>query len=197
MNKRENIPVITTRRGQISNKDKLFLQQIADDLLAVLPVGAVADVYPVASLRVVLPDELVERTVLLDPLKPPLAFLQVAVDAKVGRLALDVLGVMHAAHGMIEACATVAGAYLDRFLHRVAQRLEYMVNQRTHGTHLVHTRGVDDAEPLGGCAVAQFFEGKVFTNFRRHLHRLYEFQHLYRPSVSSPPAPARWHESRR
>ena len=56
-------------------EDTLFLLKVVDDLLAILSVGTIGDVYPVTSLLVVLPDELVEVAVRLDPLKPPLAFL--------------------------------------------------------------------------------------------------------------------------
>ena len=70
----------------------LFLKQAVDDLLAVLAVTAVADVYPVAArLGVLLPDKLVEVAVLLDPFEPLATLLNVAVDAEVSRLALDVL----------------------------------------------------------------------------------------------------------
>ena len=107
------------------------------------------------------------------------------------------LGVRDTSHGLIQSCATVAGAYLDGFLHGVAEWLEYMVNQCTHGAHLVHTGSVDDAEPPGGRAVAHLFEGEVLANSGRHLHRLYESQHLCLPSVSSPPARAQWHGNRK
>ena len=51
----------------------LMLQQVTDNLLPVLVVGAIADMYPIAPLGVVLHDELVEDDMRLDPIKPPLA----------------------------------------------------------------------------------------------------------------------------
>jgi len=177
--------------GEYIMKNTLFLLKVVDDMLAVLSVGTIGNMYPVGALPVVLPDELVEVAVRLDPLEPPLALLQVAVDTEVCGLTLNVLGVADTAHGLIEARAAVAAANLDRFLHCVAKRLEYVVYQRTHGAHFIYTRGIDDAEPLGGRAVAHLFEGEVLANSGRHRHRLYESPHWYLPSVSSPQARAR------
>ena len=84
--------------GEYIMKNTLFLLKVVDDLLSVLAVGTVGDMYPVASLRVVLPDELVKLAVRLDPFEPPLALLQVAVDTQVCRLALDVLTTRNTAH---------------------------------------------------------------------------------------------------
>ena len=56
-------------------KKMLFLQQIVDHLLAVMPVGTIGDMHPVVALAVVLPYQLVEVAVRLDPLEPPLALL--------------------------------------------------------------------------------------------------------------------------
>ena len=84
-------------------KKMLFLQQIVDDLLSISSVGAVGDVYPIVSFRIVLPDELVEVAMRLDPLEPPFAFLHVAVDAEVCRLAILVLRVAHATDGIVQS----------------------------------------------------------------------------------------------
>ena len=52
----------------------------------------VADVHPVvASLGILLPDELVEVEMLTDVVEPPAAFLHVSVNAEVCRLAFQVL----------------------------------------------------------------------------------------------------------
>ena len=51
----------------------------------------ITDVYPIGAFRIMLPDELIEIEVCLDPLKPPFTFLQVTVDAEVCRLSCDVL----------------------------------------------------------------------------------------------------------
>ena len=84
----------------------LFLLQIVNHLLAVLPECVIADVYPIASrLWVVLPDELVELTMGLDPFEPPLSFLDVAIDAKVGCLSCQVLTVRYATHCLVQ-CLT-------------------------------------------------------------------------------------------
>ena len=84
-------------------KKMLFLQQVVDDLLTVSTICAVGDVYPVVALRIMLPDELVEVTMRLDPLEPPLAFLHVAVDAEVCRLAILVLRVAHTTDGIVQS----------------------------------------------------------------------------------------------
>ena len=81
----------------------LFLQQVVDDLLTVATVCAVGDVYPIVAFRVVLPDELVKLAMALDPLKPSFAFLHVAVDAEVCRLAILVLRVAHTTDGIVQS----------------------------------------------------------------------------------------------
>ncbi len=87
----------------IMKKKMLFFQQVVDDLLSISSVGAVGDVYPVVALRIVLPDELVEVTMRLDPLEPPLAFLHVSVDAEVCRLAILVLRIAHTTDGIVQS----------------------------------------------------------------------------------------------
>jgi hypothetical protein len=59
----------------LMKKKMLFLQQVVDDLLSVFAVGPIRHMHQVVALRVVLPDELVEVAVALDPLEPPLALL--------------------------------------------------------------------------------------------------------------------------
>ena len=77
----------------------LLFQQVADDVSAVLAVGAVADVHPVGALGVVLPYQLVEVAVLHDPRHPLAALLLVTIYAEVNGLALCVLRVCHTAYG--------------------------------------------------------------------------------------------------
>ena len=84
-------------------KKKLFLQKIVDDLLTVTTVGSIADMYPIVALAVMLPDQLVEVAMALDPLEPPFAFLHVAVDAEVCRLAILVLRVSNTADGIVQS----------------------------------------------------------------------------------------------
>ena len=62
-------------RMRISDIVNLFLQQIIDDLPAVLAVGTIGDVDPIGASLAMLPDELVELAVRLDPFEPPLALL--------------------------------------------------------------------------------------------------------------------------
>ena len=97
-----------------------FLQKVIDDLLPVLAVGAERDVNPVATLGVMLHNELVEDDVRLYPIKPPLAFYLVAVDAEVGSLSVHVLAVYRASDGHIQFLAPVSAAYLDFLAHRIA-----------------------------------------------------------------------------
>ena len=120
-----------------------------------------------------LPDELVELAVGANPFKPPLALLDVAVDAEVSGLTREVLAVAYTAYGTVQLRTTVARANLDGFAHRVAQWLQYVVNQCAQGAHLVNARGIDYAQLLSGCGVAQLFQREVLTNSGRHDHRLY------------------------
>ena len=129
----------------------LFLQQVADDLSAVLAVGTVRDVHPVRASRVMLHDELVEVAVVHDPRHPLATLLDVAVDVDVCRLALDVLRVADTAHRLVQTRTAVAAADVHGFVGPVPQWLQYVVNQSAHRTHLVNTWSVDDAQLLGGC----------------------------------------------
>ena len=84
-------------------KRPLFLNQIVDHLFAVLPVGAIADVYPIgASPRVLLPNQLVKLAMGLDPFEPPLALRQIPVDAQVSRFSSHVLAVRYTTDGHIQ-----------------------------------------------------------------------------------------------
>ena len=76
----------------------LLFQQVADDVSAVLAVGAVAYMHPVGTLRVVLPDELIEVAVVHDPRHPLAALLLVTIYAEVCGLALGMLTARNAAH---------------------------------------------------------------------------------------------------
>ena len=97
-----------------------MLQQVTDNLLPVLAVGTIADMHPIVPLGVVLHDELVEDDVRFYPVKPPLALQLVAVYAKVGGFAVQVLAVTDSTDSGIQPWATVAAAYLYLLTHRVA-----------------------------------------------------------------------------
>ena len=86
----------------IMKKKMLFLQQVVDDLLSIPAICPVGDVYPIVALAVVLPYQLVKVAMRLDPLEPSLAFLHVAVDAEVCRLAILVLRVTHTTDGIVQ-----------------------------------------------------------------------------------------------
>ena len=97
-----------------------FLQESVDDIPAVLAEvwEDKRDMHPTApGLWILLPDELVERQMVLYILKPLAALLDVSVDAEVCRLAFQVLGVVHAANGFIEFLTAETAAYLDGFVH--------------------------------------------------------------------------------
>ena len=136
---------------------------------AVLSVGAEADVHPVGAFAVMLPDELVEVAVLHDPRHPLAALLDVAVYAEVCRLALDVLRVRDATHGLVQLWATVARAYLDCLAHSVAQGLQHVMHQGAQIAHLVNARSVDDVLLLGGCAGGQLVHREILPASCRHL----------------------------
>ena len=141
----------------------LFFQQVVDDLLTVSTICAVGDVYPIVALRIMLPDELVKLAMRLDPLEPPFAFLHVAVDAEVCRLAVLVLAIPHPAHGGIQSQTPVAAANLDRLSHRLAQRLEYLMHQRTQINHVRLSRLVADALRLRRRTRCQFLQREILT----------------------------------
>ena len=114
----------------------------------------IADVHPPgAGLGVVLPYQLVEGQVVADIVKPLAALLQVATDAKVGGLALHVLAVVNAAHGLVERLAAESGAYRDGFAHRHAQGFQYVFGQIGEVYLLLCRWFVVDAQ-LGGCLAA-------------------------------------------
>jgi hypothetical protein len=82
-------------------KKKLFLQEIVDDLFSVFAISPIRYMHPVGAFRIMLPYQLVEVAMRLDPLEPPLTFLHVTVDAEVYRLAAHVLAVAHTSHGIV------------------------------------------------------------------------------------------------
>ena len=111
-----------------------------------------------------LPDELVEVAMTLDPLEPPLALLQVPVDAEVCRLTVLVLAVPHPAHGLIQSQTPVAAANLNRLSHRLAQRLQYPMHQRTQIDDIRLSRLVTDALRLRRRTRCQFLQREVLTD---------------------------------
>jgi len=96
-------------------------QEIIDYLLSILAVAAERDMHPiVACLWVLFPNQLVKLAMGLDPLKPPLALLDVAIDAEVCRLATHVLGIVDTAHGSIQCETPVAASDFDGMPHRLS-----------------------------------------------------------------------------
>ena len=125
--------------------------------------------YPVGALRAVLPDELVEDDVRLDPIKPPLALYLVAVDAEVSSLAVHVLAVADTAHGCVEPRASVAATYLYLVSHRIAERLQYVMNEGAEVHHLLRARHIRYSIGLRCRAGRELFEGEVLTDSSCHI----------------------------
>lgn len=124
---------------------------------------------PGAGLRVVLPYQLVEGQVIADVIKPLAAFLQVATDAKVGGLALHMLTVVNAAHGLVECLAAESGAYRDGFFHGHAQGFQYVFGQIGEINLLLRRWLVINAQLGGRLAAVKFLEGKVLCNWYVHI----------------------------
>ena len=148
----------------LMKKKMLFLQQVVDDLLAVPPVGSIRHMHPVVALRVMLPNQLVEVAVRPDPLEPPFAFLQIPVDAEVCRLTILVLRVPHPAHGGIQSQTPVPAANLNGMPHRLPERLQHLMHQRTQINHVRLSRLVTDALRLRRRTRCQFLQREVFTD---------------------------------
>ena len=87
------------------------------------------DVYPVGAAAGVLPYQLVELQVVLDPIEPFLAPLQVATDTEVSRLAFRVLRVIHTSYGSVQLFAAESAGYGYRLIHCLAERLEHITGQ--------------------------------------------------------------------
>ena len=84
-------------------KRPLFLYQFVDHLFTVLAVGAIADMHPVvSSLRVFLPDQLIELAMSFNPFEPAFTLLDVAIDAQVSRFTSHMLAVRDTTDGLIE-----------------------------------------------------------------------------------------------
>ena len=142
----------------------LFFQEIVDDLSAVPAVGTITDMHPVGAIRIMLPDELVEVAVALDPIKPPFAFCHVAVDTEVCRLSLHVLTVTNTAHGIVKSQRTVAAAYFDGIAHRLPKRLQYVMHKGAQIDDIRLSWLVADALRLRRVACAKLFEREVLTD---------------------------------
>ena len=152
----------------MKKKMNLFLQEIIDDMLSIPSVGTIADMHPVGAFRVMLPDQLVEIAMALDPIKPPFAFVHVAVDAEVCRLAAHVLTVAHASHGLIECQRAEAAANLDGLSHRLAEWLQHLMNEGAQIHHIGLTGIVADALGLGRVAGTKLLEREILTDIRCH-----------------------------
>ena len=142
----------------------LFLQKIVYHLPTIPTVGTITDMHPIGAFRIVLPDELIELAVALDPLKPPLALLYVAVDAEVCRLAIHVLTVSHTANGIVQGQRTIAAAYLDGIPHRLPERLQHLMHQGTEINHIRLSWLVADSLRLGRRTGTKLLERKILTN---------------------------------
>ena len=92
----------------------------------------------VAGLRVLLPDKLVKLAMGLDPVEPLFAFLDVAVDAEICGLALQVLRVTDTTHRFVECRASEATTYLDGFLHGNPERFQDICSEINEVYHLLH-----------------------------------------------------------
>ena len=142
----------------------LLLDEIVDHVLSVLAeIGEhERDMHPIRSrLRVVLPDELVEWQVVLDVVEPPLALLDVATDTEVCGLPLQVLRVIHTAHGFVELLTSETAADGNRFAHRHAQGLQDVGSEIDEVDHLLHRGFVVDTEPLRRVAGVELFHCEV------------------------------------
>ena len=107
-------------------------------------------VYPFgAGLAVLFPDELVEGQMVTDILEPLPALLAVAVNAEVSGLALHVLRVLHATHGLVQFLLAKARPNLDGFVHSLAQRLQDKGSQINQVYHLLHRGLVVDTFGFG------------------------------------------------
>ena len=141
----------------------LFLQEIVDDLMAVLAevFKHKADVYPVRTLRVVLHNQLVKRQMIFDVVKPSSALLQVTVYAKVSSLPLHVLRVVNTAHGFVQFLTAKAASNLYRLVHRHSQRFQHVGSQVHQIDDLLNVRLIINSKPLRRCAGVKFFDCEV------------------------------------
>ena len=153
-------------------KRPLFLYQFVDHLFAVLAVGAIADVYPIGSSpRVLLPDELVKLAMRLDPFEPAFAFLDVAVNTKVSGLAAHVLAVRDTADGQIECETPEAGTDFDWMPHRLTERLQHLMHQRTQIDDVCLTGIVSDAFGRSRGTRGHFLQREIFADICRHNYK--------------------------
>ena len=128
-----------------------FFDESVDDIPAVL-----AEVWEhkrhmhpaAAGLRVLFPYQLVKREILLDVFKPLAAFLYVAIDAEVCRLAFQVLRVIHTADGLVQSFAAETTANLDGFVHSHPKRLQNIRAEIDQVDHLLHAGFVIYSETL-------------------------------------------------
>ena len=123
-----------------------------------------ADVHPTrAGLWVLLPYQLVKRQILLDVLKPLAALLDVTINAKVCGLSLQVLTIVHTAHGFVQLFAAEAGAYLDGLTHRYPQWFQDVGTELHEVDHLLHVGFIVNSETLRCLAGIEFFNREVHS----------------------------------
>ena len=90
------------------------------------------------------------------------------------------------------AACPVMCCELDGLAHRLSERFEHVGREIHQIDDLRRTGLVLYAPRLGGLRGTEFIESEVHSDLSCHRYRLYESLHWYRPSVSSPPAPAQW-----
>lgn len=153
-------------------KRPLFLYQFVDHLFTVLAVSAIADMYPIgASPRVFLPNKLVILAMSFNPFEPAFTLLDVAIDAEISGLTAHVLAVRDTADGLIECETPEAGTDFDWRTHRLAQRLQDLMHQRTQIYNVRLTRIIADAFGRSRSTRSQFLQSEILADIRCHNYK--------------------------
>ncbi len=150
-----------------------LLHQLGDDFPAIA-LRLQGDVYPGGGAGGgVLPDELVERHVPAEPLKP-LPTCAERGEADVGGTAGEVVAAGAAAHGPVERGAAVATADADGLTGEAPQRLQNLRTQVLQVPDVLLARGVADAAEPGGVRAGELGEGKVLSELHRQMLFLFD-----------------------
>ena len=124
--------------------------------------------HPVRTFGIMLPDELIKVAMRPDPIKPPLALRHVTVDAEVCGFALHVLGIAHAANGIIQSQRPIAASDFHRMPHRRAQRLDDVMHQGAQIHQIALPRIISDAFCLRSITRRELLQREVLAYLRRH-----------------------------
>ena len=124
-------------------------------------IGLAGDVDPIGALAVVLPDQLVEGSVVHQPAEP-CAPLGDGGQVQVGRLPTQMLALRDTPDRSVEGRTAIATADHDRLSGIGTERFEHLHAERPEVREQSRWHPVGDAEAVGGGGALKLLHGEMF-----------------------------------